>query len=200
MAEKRLHAKKNKGHEQVKEPESVKLVESVFKKRKKLIFSFLILAVIVLLLVVIGGGSGKVIKEGSKVKLHYTGTLDDGSVFDSSLNKQPLEFVVGAGQVIKGFEQGVIGMKLGDKKKIHIPSDQAYGPYNKENIGEFPKSKVPKEMELKVGVKVFLESQSNGGIAIATVLEIKNDTLVLDLNHPLAGKNLNFEVEILDVA
>ena len=198
MAEKRSHAK-TKEHAESKDHKTHMPLTHALKKRKIWFFSGLLVALLVVLLIVIGGGSGNMIKEGSKVTLHYTGTLDDGTVFDSSLNKQPLTFVVGEGQVIKGFEQGVIGMKVGDKKKIHIPSDQAYGPYDKKNIGDFPKSKIPQDMELKIGTKVFLESEASGGVAMATVVGIKSDSVTLDLNHPLAGKDLNFEIEILAV-
>lgn len=198
MAKKRTHRKQIQKAPAGKEPESAKIVEKWYKRKRKEIFLVLGVAVIVALLVVLGGSMGKTIKEGSKVKLHYTGTLDDGTVFDSSKDKIPLEFVVGGGQVIKGFEQGVVGMKAGEKKTIHITSDNAYGAYNPANIGEYPKDKVPKEMKLEIGAKLFLEAP-NGGIAIATVKQIKNETILLDLNHPLAGKDLNFDVEILEI-
>ncbi|MBT3865723.1 peptidylprolyl isomerase [Candidatus Woesearchaeota archaeon] len=138
------------------------------------------------------------IEKGSKIKLHYKGTLEDGTVFDSSEGKDPLEFEVGAGAVIAGFDEGVIGMKKGEKKTINIPADKAYGQYDEKRMGEYPKANVPKDMELKVGAKMFLQSP-DGGVALATIKEIKDDVVVLDLNHPLAGKNLTFEVEIIEV-
>ena len=195
MAKKRVKIKASG----VKEPGSAKNTGKFYKVRRKDIFLVLGLAVIVALLVILGGGSGKSIEQGSNVTLHYTGTLEDGTVFDSSRDKIPLEFIIGQGQIIKGFEDGIIGMKAGDKKTIHIASENAYGEYNPENIGEYPKENVPETMELQIGSNVFLEAP-NGGIAIATVKEIKDETIILDMNHPLAGKARNFEVEILDVA
>lgn len=144
------------------------------------------------------GGNGNMIEKGSKIKLHYTGTLEDGTVFDSSKDKEPLEFEVGAGQVIPGFDEGVIGLKAGEKKTINIPADKAYGQYDEKRMGEYPKENVPKDMELKVGAKMFLQSP-DGGVALATIKEIKEEVVVLDLNHPLAGKDLTFEVEIIEV-
>ncbi|MBT4577329.1 peptidylprolyl isomerase, partial [Candidatus Woesearchaeota archaeon] len=138
------------------------------------------------------------IEKGSKIKLHYTGTLEDGTVFDSSKDKEPLEFEVGAGQVIPGFDEGVIGLKAGEKKTINIPADKAYGQYDEKRMGEYPKENVPKDMELKVGAKMFLQSP-DGGVALATIKEIKEEVVLLDLNHPLAGKDLTFEVEIIEV-
>ena len=157
---------------------------------------------VVLVIIVLGfliiGGSGNMIEKGSKIKLHYKGTLEDGTVFDSSEGKDPLEFEVGAGAVIAGFDEGVIGMKKGEKKTINIPADKAYGQYDEKKMGEYPKANVPKEMELKVGAKMFLQSPE-GGVALATIKEIKDDVVILDLNHPLAGKDLTFEVEIVEV-
>ncbi len=162
----------------------------------KAMFVLASIVIIVLALWIFGGN--EMIEQGSKVKLHYTGTLDDGSVFDSSKDKDPLEFEVGQGQVIPGFEEGVIGLKAGDKKTINIPADKAYGSYDEKRIGEYPKSNVPENMEVKIGAKIFLQSP-DGGVAIATIKEIKDDILLLDLNHPLAGKDLTFEIEIIEI-
>ena len=156
-----------------------------------------VLVVFVLGFLIIGG-NGNMIEKGSKIKLHYTGTLEDGTIFDSSKDKEPLEFEVGAGQVIPGFDEGVIGLKAGEKKTINIPADKAYGQYDEKRMGEYPKENVPKDMELKVGAKMFLQSP-DGGVALATIKEIKEEVVVLDLNHPLAGKDLTFEVEIIEV-
>jgi peptidylprolyl isomerase len=159
---------------------------------------FVMALVVIVLGFLIIGGNGNMIEKGSKIKLHYKGTLEDGTVFDSSEGKDPLEFEVGAGAVIAGFDEGVIGMKKGEKKTINIPADKAYGQYDEKRMGEYPKANVPKDMELKVGAKMFLQSP-DGGVALATIKEIKDDVVVLDLNHPLAGKNLTFEVEIIEV-
>lgn len=162
---------------------------------KPLIVAALVVIVLGFLII---GGSGKMIEKGNKVKIHYTGTLEDGTVFDSSEGKDPLEFEVGTGQVIAGFDEGVIGLKKGDKKTINIPADKAYGQYDEKRMGEYPRANVPKDMELKVGAKMFLQSPE-GGVALATIKEIKDDVVVLDLNHPLAGKDLTFEVEVIEV-
>ena len=162
---------------------------------KPLIVAALVVIVLGFLII---GGSGKMIEKGNKVKIHYTGTLEDGTVFDSSEGKDPLEFEVGTGQVIAGFDEGVIGLKKGDKKTINIPADKAYGQYDEKRMGEYPRANVPKDMELKVGAKMFLQSPE-GGVALATIKEIKDVVVVLDLNHPLAGKDLTFEVEVIEV-
>jgi peptidylprolyl isomerase len=140
------------------------------------------------------------IKDGSKIKLHYTGTLDDGTVFDTSKTKgEPLEFVIGQKQVIPGFEEGLMGLKKGDKKTIKVTSDKAYGARDDSKIAEYPKDKIPGDMQnLEVGVQVLFQDDQ-GNVLIATVKELKEKDVVLDLNHPLAGKDLTFEVEIMEI-
>ncbi len=167
-------------------------------KGRKNSSSILLVGVVLVALLVVLGGSGKTIQEGSNVKLHYTGTLNDGTVFDSSEGKDPLEFTVGEGQVIPGFEKELMGMKAGDKKTLNILTEDAYGERDEQRVGDYPKENIPEGMEIEVGSKVFLQAPE-GGIAFATILKIGEEIVVLDLNHPLAGQDLTFEVEILEV-
>jgi peptidylprolyl isomerase len=139
-----------------------------------------------------------VVEVGDTVKLDFVGKLEDGSVFDSSEGKGPLEFEVGSGIVIAGFDEEIRGMKVGDKKTITVPSEKAYGNYDESKIGEFPKEKIPDIEKVGVGDKLFLTDPS-GGVAFAIIKEIGDEVVVLDLNHPLTGKTLIFEVEILEI-
>ena len=135
-------------------------------------------------------------KSGDKVKVHYTGTLDDGSVFDSSENKQPLEFTIGENQVIPGFENGVKDMKLNQEKTIKIKPEDAYGEKNEQLIREIPRDKFPPEVQ--VGGSLILKSPEGQQIP-AVVTEVKDDSVTIDLNHPLAGKELTFKVKVVEV-
>jgi FKBP-type peptidyl-prolyl cis-trans isomerase 2 len=138
------------------------------------------------------------VKQGDTVKVHYHGRLTDGTTFDSSEGRSPLEFQVGAGHVIKGFDEGVVGMSAGDKKTIHIPAADAYGPSVSENIIEFPKTQFPEGMNPEVGMQLNLRSQDGQSFPVV-IAEIKDDVVVLDANHPLAGKDLIFDVELVEI-
>jgi FKBP-type peptidyl-prolyl cis-trans isomerase 2 len=140
------------------------------------------------------------VKEGSKVKLDYTGKLEDGSVFDTSKNEnaKPLEFTVGQGMVIKGFEDAVQGMKKGEIKTFSIKPEEGYGMPNPELKKPFPREKIPSDQELKPGMALMF-STPDGQQMPALITEVKEKEVILDLNHPLAGKELTFEIEILDV-
>lgn len=132
----------------------------------------------------------------SQVKVHYTGTLGDGSVFDSSEGREPLAFTVGAGNMIPGFEKAVMGMKLNETKKVTIPSDEAYGPVRDDLIQELDKSVLPEGLNPQTGQK--LQSQDNQGRSfIVTVKQVKETTIVIDGNHELAGKDLQFEIRLV---
>ena len=131
------------------------------------------------------------------VKIHYTGTLSDGTVFDSSEGKEPLEFIQGIGMVIPGLEEGIKGLKTGDKKKFEIKSEKAYGSKMEGAFQELPKSNMPENVELKVGMQ--LAAQGPQGVIPVVISEIKDDTVIIDFNHPLAGKDLTFEVDIVEV-
>jgi peptidylprolyl isomerase len=138
------------------------------------------------------------VKSGDKVKVHYHGKLTNGETFDSSAGGEPLEFEVGSGMVIQGFDEGVTGMVVGDKKTINIPFDQAYGPVNPDMIIEMPKDRFPKDMEIEVGMALAM-SDPQGQQFQVTIAEIKDDVVMLDANHPLAGKDLVFDLELVEI-
>lgn len=139
------------------------------------------------------------IKKGDKIKVHYTGKLDDGKVFDSSREREPLEFTVGDGKIIPGFEEAVIGMQPGESKTIKIEAEKAYGPYREELVAEVEKSKFPENVKPEVGQQLQVK-QENGQTIIVTVMGLTDTHVKLDANHPLAGKDLTFELELVEVA
>ncbi|MHB1459180.1 MAG: FKBP-type peptidyl-prolyl cis-trans isomerase [Armatimonadota bacterium] len=137
--------------------------------------------------------------QGNKVKVHYKGTLTDGSVFDSSEGREPLEFTLGEGQVIPGFDAGVCGMEVGEKKTIEIPADQAYGPHFAEGIMVVDRSEFPEDMYPEVGDQLQMRQPDGSGM-IVRVTCADEKSVTLDANHPLAGQDLIFEVELVDIA
>ena len=138
------------------------------------------------------------VKEGDLVRVHYTGKLTNGEQFDSSLGREPLEFTVGAGQMIKGFDDAMPGMTIGEKKTINIQPGDAYGEKNEQAIIEFPKSNVPPDMKLEVGMQLQLKDQEGHPFPV-TISNIKDDIIVLDANHMLAGKELVFDIELIEI-
>jgi peptidylprolyl isomerase len=137
-------------------------------------------------------------KNGDNVKVHYKGKLTTGEQFDSSEGREPLAFTVGAGQMIKGFDEAIPGMSVGEKKTINIAPESAYGAKNEEAIVEFPKSNIPADMKLEPGMKLQLTNQDGQPIPV-TVTEVKDDVVVLDANHELAGKELIFDIELVEI-
>jgi peptidylprolyl isomerase len=138
-------------------------------------------------------------KSGDTVKIHYTGTLDDGSEFDSSTGREPLEFSLGGGQVIAGFNSAVDGMTVGTSKTVTIPAGEAYGERHEQMIQQVPKTALPDDMKPEVGMQ--LQSQSpDGQIINVVVSEVSDDTVTLDGNHPLAGQALTFAIELVEIA
>lgn len=137
-------------------------------------------------------------KKGDQVSVHYTGKLTNGEQFDSSTGRDPLSFTVGAGQMIKGFDDAVLGMEVGEKKTVSIAPKEAYGEKNNEAIIEFPKENVPADMKLEVGMKLQLQDQSGRPFPVV-VSEIKDDVIILDANHELAGKELVFDIELMEI-
>ena len=135
------------------------------------------------------------IKEGSKVKVHYTGKFEDNQVFDTSRDREPLEFTLGEGQLIAGFENGLVGLTTGDKKTVELEPEQAYGPIRDELINDVPMERLPK------GVKQgqMLQAKTEQGEMNVVVTEIKETTATVDANHPLAGKKLIFDLEVVEV-
>lgn len=138
------------------------------------------------------------VKTGDVVRVHYTGTLLDGSQFDSSVGRNPLEFTVGAGQMIAGFDAGVLGMVVGEKKTLQIDPDHGYGQSNPEAIIEFPRTNVPEGMELEVGMQLNLQNEYGQPVPVV-IMDIREDVVVMDANHSLAGKDLIFEVELVEI-
>ena len=137
-------------------------------------------------------------KKGDSVKVHYTGKLTNGEQFDSSTGREPLEFTVGAGQMIAGFDAALPGMKIGDKKTINIPAKDAYGEIDENAIIEFPKENVPADMKLEPGQQLTLSNQEGQPFPV-TVKEVKDDMVILDANHFLAGKELVFDIELVEI-
>jgi peptidylprolyl isomerase len=138
-------------------------------------------------------------KAGDTVRVHYTGTLSDGSQFDSSRGGEPLEFTVGSGQLISGFDAAVDGMSVGETKTVTIPSDQAYGDHNPEMMREVPRSVIPAEIELEVGM-VLSANGPEGQTLHFKVVEFDEEKVSVDGNHPLAGQDLIFDLELVSVS
>lgn len=138
------------------------------------------------------------VKAGDNVKVHYKGTLTDGTMFDSSEGRDPLEFTVGAGMMIKGFDNAVLGMEIGESKTVEIPSEDAYGPANPDMVMTFPLVDFPEGMNPTAGMTIGLSDNMGNNIP-ATILEVKEDSVVIDANSPLAGKDLVFEIELVSI-
>ena len=139
------------------------------------------------------------VKEGDVVKVHYTGKLINGEQFDSSVGREPLEFTVGAGQMIKGFDDAMPGMNLGEKKTINIAPEDAYGPRSEKAIIEFPKQNVPADIKLEPGMPLTLSNQDGQPVPVI-IVEVKEEVIVLDANHFLAGQELIFDIELVEIA
>lgn len=137
-------------------------------------------------------------KPGDTVKIHYTGKLPDGTVFDSSREREPIEFEIGQQRVIPGFEQAVVGMTPGDTKETTIPSTEAYGPHREEMIVKLPKAQFPEGLSPTVGQQLQMQ-QADGRQFVVTVKEIAEEEVTVDANHPLAGKDLTFELELVAI-
>ncbi|KOP26409.1 peptidylprolyl isomerase [Mastigocladus laminosus UU774] len=137
-------------------------------------------------------------KLGDTVKVHYTGKLDDGTVFDSSAERDPLQFSIGEGLVIPGFEQAVVGMTPGESKRTNIPADEAYGPYRPELVMVVEKERIPTDVSVEVGQMLQI-SQSNGQAIPVVVTEVSDSQITLDANHPLAGQELIFDIQLVQI-
>lgn len=137
-------------------------------------------------------------KDGDTVKVHYKGTLDDGTVFDSSEGGEPLEFTVGQGQVIPGFDQAVTGMNIGDTKTVHIEARDAYGPHMPAMMVEVSRDQLPPDLQPEVGVQLGLQHPS-GQVIPVTIAAVTDEKITLDANHPLAGQALNFEIKLVSI-
>ncbi|NOZ56058.1 MAG: peptidylprolyl isomerase [Calditrichaeota bacterium] len=137
-------------------------------------------------------------KQGDTVKVHYTGKLEDGTVFDTSADREPIEFTLGDGQIITGFENAVLGMEEGEKKTAKVPSDEAYGPHREDMMLRVGRDQFPPDLKPEVGQQLQM-TQSNGQTLIVQVAEVDESTVLLDANHPLAGKDLIFDIELVEI-
>ena len=137
-------------------------------------------------------------KTGDTVKVHYTGTLDDGEEFDSSQGRAPLEFIIGSGSVIPGFESAVVGMSPGETRTVIVGADEAYGAHHPEAVREIGRDRIPSDVDVELGMR--LEAQdTDGNRLVLTVVDVNDDTVTLDANHPLAGEDLTFEIELVEI-
>jgi FKBP-type peptidyl-prolyl cis-trans isomerase 2 len=139
------------------------------------------------------------VKTGDTVRVHYHGKLTNGTTFDSSEGRDPLEFTVGSGQVIKGFDDAMIDMNVGDKKTVNIPVENAYGNRTDDMLMEYPLTEFPADMKPEVGMELHM-SDNMGNVFPVVITEIKPEAVVLDANHPLAGEDLVFEIELVSIA
>lgn len=137
-------------------------------------------------------------KQGSTVKVHYTGKLTNEQIFDSSREREPLEFTIGAGQMIPGFDTAVDGMAIGDNKQVTIPADEAYGARNEEAVFKLPKTQLPEDLEPQVGMQLQA-SREDGQTQALLIVGVEETEVVLDANHPLAGEDLIFDIELVSV-
>jgi peptidylprolyl isomerase len=137
-------------------------------------------------------------RKGDSVKVHYKGTLTDGTVFDDSSKREPLEFTIGSSRLIQGFEEAVEGMQVGEKKTVNLTAEQAYGPSRQEMIIAVPRSQVPADIQLQPGMQLTV-NQENEQPVVVTVTSFDEKTVTLDGNHPLAGKDLVFEIKLVSI-
>jgi len=175
-----------------------------FKKKGKIIAYaiaglFVLIAIpLILMNTIFSTHSAVTAKLGDTVQVNYIGTLTDGTVFDTSAGREPLEFTIGAGLVVPGFDEAIKGMKVGEKKTITIPSDEAYGPRFEDMLVEISRDKLPEGRTPEVGQQL-LAVQSDGRQAIVTITSVSDNVVVVDTNHPLAGKDLTFEIELVKI-
>lgn len=139
------------------------------------------------------------VKTGDTVKIHYVGTLTDGTTFDSSAGRDPLEFQVGSGQIIPGLDKAIPGMSVGDMKKVEIPCAEAYGDTNPQARQAIPRDQIPAEIPLEVGTQLQMQTPTGQAVPV-TVVELSEQEVTLDANHPLAGKDLVFDIELVAIA
>jgi peptidylprolyl isomerase len=138
-------------------------------------------------------------KQGDIVKVHYTGKLSNGEVFDSSTGKKPLTFKLGDGNLISGFENAVLGMAVGQSRSVTIPADEGYGSHNEQLVAQVERNNFPEKIEVKVGQALQIK-KPNGEVVNVTITDVSGEQVTLDANHPLAGKDLNFEIELVEIA
>ena len=137
-------------------------------------------------------------KQGDTVRIHYTGTLTDGTVFDTSQGRDPLEFEVGSGAIIPGLDAAIPGMTVGDAKTVNVPADQAYGPVNDQARQAVPRDTIPADIPLDIGTQLQMQTPQ-GQVVPVTVADVSDSEVTLDANHPLAGKDLTFAIEMVEI-
>lgn len=137
-------------------------------------------------------------QQGDTVKVHYTGTLTDGTVFDSSQSRDPLQFTVGSGEVISGFNDGVQGMEVGESRTVTVAAGQAYGPHQDELLVELERQQVPSDIDLEMGQQLQIVRE-DGQTFVVRVTDLSEDSVTLDANHPLAGQDLTFEIQLIEI-
>ena len=137
------------------------------------------------------------VKKGDKVRVHYTGRLTDGTVFDSSIGSDPVEFTTGQRSIIPGFENGVLGMAPGQKKTIRVPATEAYGPYYEERVLCVKREQFPSDIQPRIGQQLQVGNEEQA--TVVTVTEVDEQNVTLDANHPLAGQDLIFDIELVDI-
>ncbi|MBI4448657.1 peptidylprolyl isomerase [Candidatus Woesearchaeota archaeon] len=140
----------------------------------------------------------KTVQKGDHIKVEYSGALDDGTMFDTSKGRAPLEFTVGEGHVIKGFDDAVVGMKLGEEKKIHIDAKEAYGEHNPEHLRKIPLKMLPPDFDARPGMKMAMQAPNEAQFPVV-IAEVTADEVTVDFNHPLAGKALNFTIMVVEI-
>lgn len=138
------------------------------------------------------------VKSGDTVRIHYTGTLADGSTFDSSDGRDPLEFAVGSGQIIPGLDKAIPGMSVGDTKTVEVPADEAYGAHNPDARQAVPRDQIPADIPVEVGLQLQMQTPQ-GQMLPVVVAEVTETEVTLDANHPLAGKDLTFAIELVEI-
>ena len=162
----------------------------------------LFLTAFILVVSIIAGCTGSeeliMAKNGDTVKVHYKGTLEDGSVFDTSRGREPLEFILGSGSMIVGFDKAVNGMQVGEINTVTIPADEAYGPHREELVLVIERDKLPEGLEPTIGQQLEM-SQPDGRTVIVVVIDVSEASITVDANHTLAGKDLTFEIELVEI-
>ncbi len=145
-----------------------------------------------------GNESSSVASDGDTVSVHYTGTLEDGTVFDTSREREPLEFTLGEGQLIPGFEEAVRGMRVGQVKTVAIPEEDAYGPHRDDLVTVVDRDQLPEDLELEIGQQLQAQG-ADGIVTVVVVTDVSETSITVDANHPLAGKDLTFEIELVEI-
>lgn len=169
-----------------------------FSKPDSSIVPLYIRSLILKIIVLLNCQKMQQVKKGDTISVHYRGTLEDGTLFDASEGREPLQFEVGGGMVIEGFDSGVLGMAIGEKKTVKIPFDKAYGPQQESLFMEFPVENLPEDLEPEIGMVLNMTNDDGEDLQVR-VVEVKDDFIVIDANHPLAGKDLIFELDLVSV-